>query len=68
MSEFLARKTGQSLKSSPALVAMMSNMSESGAGQYPVFDRAPLYERVTLVFPYTKGMLFQDAVFQLVDG
>jgi len=64
MSEYLARKSGQSLKDSPALVAMMSNMSESGAGQYPVFESAPLYERATLIFPYTKGMLFQNAVFQ----
>ena len=32
MSEFLARKTGQSLKNSPSLVAMMSNLSENGAG------------------------------------
>jgi hypothetical protein len=64
MSEFLARKSGQSLKTSPGLVAMMSNLSETGAGQYPVFESAPLYERVTLVFPYTKGMLFQNAVVQ----
>jgi len=63
MSEFLARKTGQSLKDSPSLVAMMSNLSEGG-GQYPVFDSSPLYERTTLVFPYTKGMLFQNALFQ----
>jgi hypothetical protein len=64
MSEFLAQKNGQSLKTSPGLVAMMSNLSETGAGQYPVFESAPLYERITLVFPYTKGMLFQNAVFQ----
>ena len=64
MSEYLARKTGQTLKDSPQLVAMMSSLNEGGAGQYPVFDKAPLYERVTLVFPYTKGMLFQNAVFQ----
>ncbi len=64
MSEYLARKSGQSLKDSPGLVAMMSNVSESGGGQYPVFDSAPLYLRLTLVFPYTKGMLFQNAVFQ----
>ncbi len=64
MSEFLARKSGQTLKNSPALVAMMSNLSESGAGQYPVFDSAPLYERITLIFPYTKGMLFQNTVFE----
>jgi hypothetical protein len=64
MSEYLARKNGQSLKNSPALVAMMSSMSESGGGQFPVFDNAPLYLRTTLVFPYTKGMLFQNAVFE----
>jgi hypothetical protein len=64
MSEYLARKMGQSLKSSPELVAMMSSMSESAGGQFPVFESAPLYERMTLVFPYTKGMLFQNAVYQ----
>jgi hypothetical protein len=64
MSEYLARKSGQSLKDSPGLVAMMSSMSETGGGQYPVFESAPLYLRTTLVFPYTKGMLFQNAVFQ----
>lgn len=64
MSEYLARKSGQSLKDSPELVAMMSNMSETGGGQYPVYESAPLYLRLSLVFPYTKGMLFQNAVFQ----
>jgi len=63
MSEFLARKTGQSLKDSPSLVAMMSSVSESGGGQYPVYDNSPLYLRLSLVFPYTKGMLFQNALF-----
>jgi hypothetical protein len=57
----VARKTGQSLTSSPALVSMMSRM-DTGSGQYPIFDKAPLYLRLTLVFPYTKGMLFQHAV------
>jgi hypothetical protein len=64
MSEFLARKSGQSLKDSPAMVDMMSKLSDSSGGQYPVFENEPLYLRDTLVFPYTKGMLFQNAVFQ----
>jgi hypothetical protein len=64
MSEFLARKMGQTLKGSPALVSMMSNLSDTSAGQYPVFENSPLYLRLTLVFPYTKGMLFQNAVFE----
>jgi len=64
MSEYLARKMGQTLKDSPELVAMMSSMSENAGGQYPVFESAPLYERATLIFPYSKGMLFQNAVYQ----
>src|SRR5450759_1162585 len=63
MSELLARKMGQSLKDAPALLAMMSGATEAGAGQFPVFDKSPLYLRLSLVFPYTKGMLFQNAVF-----
>jgi hypothetical protein len=63
MSELLARKMGQSLKNAPALLAMMSGATETGAGQFPVFDKSPLYLRLSLVFPYTKGMLFQNAVF-----
>jgi hypothetical protein len=63
MSELLARKMGQSLKDSPALLAMMSGANETGGGQFPVFDNSPLYLRLTLIFPYTKGMLFQNAVY-----
>jgi len=62
MSEYLARKSGQSLKDSPALASSMSRLGESAAGDFPVYDRAPLYMRLTLVFPYTRGMLFQNAV------
>ncbi len=63
-SEYQARRAGQSLKDSPALVKMMSRASELSAGQFPVFERAPLYLRETLVFPYTQGMAFQHAVFE----
>lgn len=61
MSEYLVRRQGQSLRTSPKLVEMMSRLSQGG-GQYPVFDQAPLYLRLTLVFPYTAGMVFQNAV------
>jgi hypothetical protein len=61
MSEYLARRLGRSLRDSPALAKMMSRVTE-GSGQFPVFDKAPLYLRVTLVFPYTEGMLFQNDV------
>jgi hypothetical protein len=63
MSEYLARRMGQSLKESPALAKMMSRVSDA-SGQFPVFDQSPLYFRITLVFPYTEGMLFQNAVIE----
>ena len=64
MSELLARKMGESLKDPPSLLATMSGAADGAAGQFPVFDQSPLYLRQTLVFPYTKGMLFQHAVFE----
>jgi hypothetical protein len=62
MSEYLARKLGQSLKTTPGLATVMSGFSEAAGGQYPVFDNSPLYLRRTLVFPYVQGMLFQNDV------
>ena len=63
MAEYLARQRGQSLAASPELVKMMSQV-DAAAGQYPVLDSAPLYIRESLMFPYTKGLLFQHAVYQ----
>ena len=64
MSEYMARKSGRSLADSPDLVRAMSEVSDTGGSQFPVFESEPLYLRLTLVFPYTKGMLFQNAVFE----
>ena len=70
MSEYMARKAGQSLLKSPSLAAEMSNLAaddssaptEAAGSEFPVFDKEPLYLKVTLVFPYSKGMMFQQAV------
>lgn len=64
MSEYLARRMGRSLKDSPDLVALMSTAGSTADGQYPVLDSSPLYLRTSLIFPYTKGMLFQNALVQ----
>ncbi len=63
MSESMARKVGGSLKSSPEAAARASRAMDGG-GDFPVFDSSPLYLRRTLVFPYTDGMMFQDAVLR----
>jgi hypothetical protein len=69
MSEYLARQAGTSLKDSATLAATMATMaagdegdSNKSDGEFPVFDKEPLYLKLTLVFPYTKGMSFQQAV------
>ena len=67
MSEYMAQKMGLSLKKSPAIVQLMSQQTAASGGQFPVFDKAPLYLRETLLFPYTQGMLFQQAVVEKED-
>jgi 6-pyruvoyl-tetrahydropterin synthase len=34
------------------------------SGKFPVFDQAPLYIRENLIFPYSAGERFQDAVYE----
>jgi hypothetical protein len=64
MAEYLARKAGQSLATSPSVLENMARSTESGAADYPVFGSEPLYLRQTLVFPYSQGLLFQNAVYE----
>jgi len=64
MSEYAARRIGQTLFGNQALADGMAGMADSGGSQFPVFESAPLYLRRSLVFPYTEGMLFQSAVLE----
>lgn len=66
MAEYLARKTGQSLKENRSILDLMTS-GDLGSGMFPVFEKAPLYLRETLLFPYTKGMLFQNVVYERMD-
>ncbi|HUQ92132.1 MAG TPA: hypothetical protein VM120_10670, partial [Bryobacteraceae bacterium] len=62
MSEYLLSKMGSSLKSAPEMADVMNKMAGSSGGMFPVFDSVPLYLRESLMFPYTKGFTFQQAV------
>jgi hypothetical protein len=64
MYEVIAKKTGQSLRTDPAMVAMFVNASSAGLSQYPELSNAPLYIRESLLFPYTRGIAFQQAVVE----
>ena len=63
MAEYLARRSGQSLKTSPALLDMMSR-ADTGSEQYPVLAKAPLYIQESLLFPYTAGIRFQHKLYE----
>jgi hypothetical protein len=63
MSEYMARRMGMSLKTSPAIMQVLVGQAGIAAGQFPVFEKAPLYLRETLLFPYTQGMVFQHVLF-----
>ncbi|MCC6343865.1 MAG: hypothetical protein IT166_16800 [Bryobacterales bacterium] len=62
MSEYIMSRMGGSLTKSPEMADVMSRMAGSSAGAFPVFDSVPLYLRESLMFPYTKGFAFQQAV------
>ncbi len=61
MSEFMARQNGQSLETSPLVVEMMGRAAETVPSQFPVLAKVPLYLRETLLFPYGRGLAFQQA-------
>jgi hypothetical protein len=41
---------------------MLPSMGKMAAAQYPVFEKSPLYLKESLLFPYSAGLMFQQAV------
>lgn len=63
MMERMAKKMGQSLLTSDTLLSMVGSMADQ-ASLYPELAKSPMYIRESLLFPYTSGMLFQNAVLK----
>ncbi|MCU1325038.1 MAG: hypothetical protein JWN34_408, partial [Bryobacterales bacterium] len=68
MLEYAARQGGKSLKDPGTAADYMQEQADSGpddAGesQYPVFSKAPLYVRRTLMFPYDEGLKLQQMLY-----
>ena len=42
----------------------LDELANSAGAEGPVYSSAPLYIRESLVFPYNRGILFQDAIFR----
>ncbi len=64
MTAYLSKKSGGPGGVSDAVLDLMTHTMEASPEQYPVFSKAPAYIREMLVFPYSDGMLFQNAVFR----
>ena len=67
MLEVTVQKMGMSLTKSRALAERMANLGGSSGSAFSELAKAPLYLRETLMFPYTSGMLFQQAVVERSD-
>ena len=64
MTAYLAKQDGEPAEVPGRMLDLMTESIQSSAREYPVFSKAPLYIRESLVFPYAAGMLFQNAVFR----
>lgn len=64
MTAYMQKTMGGKPEVPPAVLDLMRKTVESGATQYEVFSKAPPYIRDSLLFPYTAGIAFQDAVFR----
>jgi hypothetical protein len=67
MLEVGARRVGRTLADPQTAREFLETGADSEQSEYPVFNKAPLYLRRTLMFPYDEGEKFQQAVF-LRDG
>jgi len=64
MTAYLSKESTGQAAVPPGVLELMTHSVENSASQYPVFAKAPLYLRESLVFPYTTGMLFQNAIYE----
>jgi hypothetical protein len=62
---YVSKIGGGEAKVSEFIIDSMQGAAASAVNaQYPVFEKAPLYLRQSLVFPYMGGLAFQNAIFE----
>ena len=62
MTEYVMRQGGRSMVGNRLLAAAAASASKVEAGRFPVFSKAPLFLRETMLFPYAEGLMFQQAI------
>jgi hypothetical protein len=64
MTEYVLRPAGRSMVDNRMVAVAAAAASRVEAREYPVYSGAPPYIKESLLFPYTEGMLFQQAVVE----
>lgn len=58
------KQAGQAPVPTPQALQALQSSGDASLGDYPVLKASPLYIQESLLFPYTEGTLFFDAVFR----
>jgi len=61
---YVSKKSGGKAEIAPETIEQLTKTLGSDSAEFPVFTKAPLYMRESLVFPYNEGLKFQDAVYR----
>lgn len=62
MTEWVMQQGGRSLRGNGQLAAAAAGASRYEVSEFPVYSSQPLYLQEAMLFPYTQGMIFQQAV------
>lgn len=60
---YVASREGGKAEIPPSMLDTLAKAA-AGSSQMPVYAQSPLYFRESLIFPYTEGLRFQDAVYR----
>ncbi len=64
MTQWVMERSDRSLEGNRLLAVAAASATRFEAQQFPVYEQTPVYFREVLIFPYTDGLLFQDALIQ----
>jgi hypothetical protein len=60
---YVSKLNGGKAEVPSSMINELTKTTSSDSNEFPVFSKAPLYLRESLVFPYNEGLKFEDAVY-----
>ena len=60
---YMSKRNGGKAEVPAAMIEELTKSLGADGADFPVFTKAPLYMKESLVFPYNEGLKFQDAIF-----